>query len=45
VHVILTDKVGICYAPSFAIAKGVVNYVGYVGSNLLNGDFKQVNIH
>ena len=24
--------------------KDVVNYAGYVGSNLLNGDFKQVNV-
>jgi NADPH-dependent 2,4-dienoyl-CoA reductase/sulfur reductase-like enzyme/rhodanese-related sulfurtransferase len=34
----------LCYAPPFATAKDVVNYAGYVGSNLLNGDFKQVNI-
>ncbi len=32
------------YAPPFATAKDIVNYAGYVGSNLLNGDFKQVNI-
>ncbi|AOR23689.1 FAD-dependent oxidoreductase [Clostridium taeniosporum] len=34
----------LCYAPPFSTAKDVVNYVGYVGSNLLNNDFKQVNI-
>ncbi len=32
------------YAPPFATAKDIVNYAGYVGSNLLNGDFKQVNV-
>lgn len=32
------------YAPPFTTAKDIVNYVGYVGSNLLNGDFKQVNV-
>jgi NADPH-dependent 2,4-dienoyl-CoA reductase/sulfur reductase-like enzyme/rhodanese-related sulfurtransferase len=34
----------LCYAPPFSTAKDVVNYAGYVGSNLLNGDFKQVNV-
>ena len=34
----------LCYSPPFATAKDVVNYAGYVGSNLLNGDFKQVNV-
>ena len=34
----------LCYAPPFSTAKDVVNYAGYVASNLLNGDFKQVNI-
>lgn len=33
----------LCYAPPFSTAKDVVNYAGYIGSNLLNGDFKQVN--
>lgn len=28
------------YAPPFSTAKDVVNYAGYVGSNLLNKDFK-----
>lgn len=32
------------YAPPYSTAKDVVNYAGYVGSNLLNGDFKQVNV-
>lgn len=34
----------LCYAPPFSTAKDVVNYAGYVGANLLNGDFKQVNV-
>lgn len=34
----------LCYAPPFSTAKDVSNYAGYVGSNLLNGDFKQINI-
>lgn len=34
----------LCYAPPFSTAKDVVNYAGYVGSNLLNGDFKQVQV-
>lgn len=33
----------LCYAPPFGTAKDVVNFAGYVGSNLLNGDFKQVH--
>lgn len=32
------------YAPPFSTAKDIVNYAGYVGSNLLKGDFKQVNV-
>jgi NADPH-dependent 2,4-dienoyl-CoA reductase/sulfur reductase-like enzyme/rhodanese-related sulfurtransferase len=32
------------YAPPFSTAKDIVNYAGYVGSNLLNGEFKQVNV-
>jgi NADPH-dependent 2,4-dienoyl-CoA reductase/sulfur reductase-like enzyme len=32
------------YAPPFTTAKDIVNYAGYVGSNLLNHDFKQVNV-
>ena len=34
----------LCYAPPFTTAKDIVNYAGYVGSNLLKGDFKQVNV-
>ncbi len=34
----------LCYAPLYSTAKDIVNYAGYVGSNLLNGDFKQVNV-
>lgn len=34
----------LCYAPPFSTAKDIVNYAGYVGSNLLNGDFKQVGV-
>lgn len=32
------------YAPPFSTAKDIVNYAGYVASNLLNGDFRQVNV-
>ncbi len=32
------------YAPPFTTAKDIVNYAGYIGSNLLDGDFKQVNV-
>ena len=34
----------LCYAPPYSTAKDVVNYAGYVASNLLRGDFKQVNV-
>ena len=34
----------LCYAPPFSTAKDIVNYAGYVGSNLLNKEFKQVNV-
>ena len=34
----------LCYAPQFSTAKDIVNYAGYVGSNLLNGDYKQINV-
>ena len=33
----------LCYAPSFGTAKDVVNFAGYVASNLMNGDFKQIH--
>ncbi|WP_411679992.1 FAD-dependent oxidoreductase [Clostridium thailandense] len=32
----------LCYAPPFGTAKDVVNFAGYVATNLLNGEFKQV---
>ena len=32
----------LCYAPPFSTAKDVVNFAGYVGSNLLAGIYKQV---
>lgn len=32
------------YAPPYSTAKDVVNYAGYIATNLLNGDFKQVNV-
>ncbi|WP_195988159.1 FAD-dependent oxidoreductase [Clostridium sp. D53t1_180928_C8] len=34
----------LCYAPPFGTAKDVVNYAGYVASNILSGVFKQVNV-
>lgn len=34
----------LCYAPPFSTAKDIVNYAGYVGSNLLSKEFKQVNV-
>lgn len=34
----------LCYAPPFSTAKDVVNYAGYIGSNLLNNDYKQVHV-
>jgi NADPH-dependent 2,4-dienoyl-CoA reductase/sulfur reductase-like enzyme/rhodanese-related sulfurtransferase len=34
----------LCYAPPFSTAKDIVNYGGYVGSNLLANDYKQVNV-
>ncbi len=34
----------LCYAPPFGTAKDIVNYAGYVASNLLHGCFKQVKI-
>lgn len=35
----------LCYAPPFGTAKDIVNYAGYVGSNLLNGEFKQIQVN
>ncbi|MPQ42671.1 FAD-dependent oxidoreductase [Clostridium tarantellae] len=34
----------LCYAPSFGTAKDIVNYAGYVSSNLLDDFFKQINV-
>ncbi|SHH73873.1 NADPH-dependent 2,4-dienoyl-CoA reductase, sulfur reductase [Clostridium collagenovorans DSM 3089] len=34
----------LCYAPPFGTAKDVVNFAGYIGCNLLRGDFKQVKV-
>ncbi|MEG2788843.1 MAG: FAD-dependent oxidoreductase [Romboutsia sp.] len=34
----------LCYAPPFSTAKDVVNHAAYVGSNLLQGTFKQVYV-
>ncbi|SFR92423.1 FAD-dependent oxidoreductase [Anaeromicropila populeti] len=34
----------LCYAPPFSTAKDVVNYGGYVGTNLLAGAFQQINV-
>ena len=33
----------LCYAPPFGTAKDVVNYAGYVSSNILHGTFRQVD--
>ena len=33
----------LCYAPPFGTAKDVVNFSGYVATNLMKGDFKQVH--
>ncbi|WP_300902673.1 FAD-dependent oxidoreductase [uncultured Clostridium sp.] len=35
----------LCYAPPFGTAKDVVNYAGYVASNLLSRSFKQINVN
>ena len=34
----------LCYAPPFGTGKDVINYSGYVASNLLHGAFKQVSM-
>ena len=33
----------LCYAPPFGTAKDIVNFSGYVATNLMRGDFKQVH--
>ncbi|WP_150467001.1 FAD-dependent oxidoreductase [Francisella sp. SYW-9] len=32
----------LCYAPPYSTGKDAINHAGYVASNILNGDFKQV---
>ncbi|RKY09936.1 MAG: pyridine nucleotide-disulfide oxidoreductase [Planctomycetota bacterium] len=34
----------LCYAPPFGTAKDVVNFAGYVASNILHGAFKQISM-
>ena len=34
----------LCYAPPFSTAKDIVNHVGYIGSNLLSGTYRQVRV-
>ncbi|WP_300355997.1 FAD-dependent oxidoreductase [Fusobacterium sp.] len=33
----------LCYAPPFGTAKDIVNFAGYISSNLLGDDYKQVH--
>lgn len=33
----------LCYAPPFGTAKDITNFAGYIATNLLNDDFKQVH--
>lgn len=33
----------LCYAPPFGTAKDVVNFAGYIASNLLNDDYRQIH--
>lgn len=35
----------LCYAPPYGTGKDAVNHLGYIGSNLLNGDFAQKAFH
>ncbi|MBN2625157.1 MAG: pyridine nucleotide-disulfide oxidoreductase, partial [Spirochaetales bacterium] len=35
----------LCYAPPFGTAKDVVNFAGYVATNLMRDDFKQVHAY
>lgn len=34
----------LCYAPPFGTAKDLVNYAGYIGSNLMDKAFKQITV-
>lgn len=38
-------NINLCYAPPFGTAKDIVNFAGYIGSNLLRKDFKQVGVN
>lgn len=38
-------NINLSYAPPFGTAKDVVNFAGYIGSNLLRKDFKQVRVN
>lgn len=38
-------NINLCYAPPFGTAKDIVNFAGYIGTNLLRKDFKQVRVH
>ncbi len=35
------ENLELCYAPPYGAAKDPVNFLGFVASNLLKGDFKQ----
>lgn len=37
-------NINLCYAPPFGTAKDIVNFAGYIGSNLLRKDYKQVRV-
>lgn len=37
-------NLNLAYAPSFGTAKDIVNFAGYIGSNLLRKDYKQVGV-
>lgn len=34
----------LCYAPPFGTAKDIVNYAGFIASNLLEGHFRQITV-
>lgn len=37
------EELELSYAPPFSSAKDPVNYAGFVGANIINGDVKCVN--
>ncbi len=43
----VTDLIDLelCYAPPYGTGKDAVNFVGYIASNLIEGDFKQVHYY